>query len=294
MDQEQIRTVLAVERYGSFTLAADMLHVTQSTVTARIRHLERELGVAIWERTTRRLVLTSEGKKLMALFERMDNLFERMRGVADSSGFARHVVFGSVHSQWSSGILPLLRAWAEQQPSVTWRLITGHSRELIEWVRDGSLDAAITYFPAHEHGLLSELLAEQPLRLLGASILGLPDGSPLTTDQVKQHRLAYVEWGAPFTEWYRQEFDGWIPAIQVDQAPLLVQLLTNGGYLGFMPAALARTALNQGVLSEVPYLSETPLPARSVHLISSERALARPMVRDLWSHVLERGSSAFL
>lgn len=57
MDQDQIRTILAVERTGSFTQASEPLHVTQFTGSARVRQLEQELGATIWDRITRRLIL---------------------------------------------------------------------------------------------------------------------------------------------------------------------------------------------------------------------------------------------
>ncbi|NMP23145.1 LysR family transcriptional regulator [Sulfobacillus harzensis] len=286
MDRDQIETVLAVERFGSFTRAADALHVTQSTVTARVRQLESELGISIWERTTRRLVLTPEGTRLMALFKRTSILFERMFEVADERTVLRHVVIGSVHSQWSSGILPLLTRWAKSHPSVTWRLITGHSRELLDGVRDGVLDAAITYFPAGEHGLQSTLLAEQRIALLGAPNTVKEWATPM---DLPHFPLAYVNWGEPFTSWFQREFDSWTPTVQVDQAPLLIEILASGGYVGFMPRALAQPAVAEGKLVEVAFHPGFPTPLRSVYLVSSERALARGLIADVWHYLTVRG-----
>lgn len=285
MDQDQIRTILAVERTGSFTQAAELLHVTQSTVTARVRQLEQELGATIWDRTTRRMILTADGAKLMALFERVNILFDRIRDTADSDGYSRHVVFGSVHSQWSGGILPLLNGWVDQQTEITWRLITGHSRELLDWIRDGAIDMAVTYFGASEHGLRSIQVTAQRLALFAAPSRGIQE--PIESDAVKrQHSLAYVEWGPPFTDWFRQEFDALSPVVQVDQAPLLIQILEEGGHVGFMPAALAQGAVRGGRLVEMPYRPRLGMPTRAVHLVSSERALLRPIVHRLWDYLV--------
>lgn len=265
--------------------------MTQSTVTARVRQLEAELGIAIWERTTRRLLLTTEGARLMELFQRASILFERMLEVADDErALARHVVVGSVHSQWSSGILPLLTAWAKNRPRVTWRLVTGHSRELLDWVRDGVLDTAITYFPIGEHGMQSTLLAEQRLALLCApnTVSG-----PLRASDLPRLPLAYANWGEPFTGWFRREFDSWTPTVQVDQAPLLIEILASGDYLGFMPHPLAQAAILQGRLVEVAFDPVSPMPVRSVYLVSSERALARTITAELWHHLTTLGPDVF-
>lgn len=282
MDRDQIESVLAVVRLGSFTQAAKSLHVTQSTVTARIRQLESELGIPIWERTTRRLVLTPQGARLLELFQRTSILLERMFEVADERMALRHIVIGSVHSQWSSGILSLVTRWAKGNPGVTWRLITGHSGELLDGVRDGALDLAITYFPAGEHGMRSTLLAEQRLALFAA-----PDTVRMVDPDLALQRfpLAYVNWGEPFTSWFQREFESWTPTVQVDQAPLLIEILVSGGYLGFMPSALAERSLTEGKLVEVQHHPSVPMPFRSVFLVSHERTLSRELTADLWHYL---------
>lgn len=289
MDHEQILTVLAVERAGSFTRAAESLNVTQSTVTARIRQIERELGVAIWDRTTRRLVLTIEGKQLLDLFGRAAILFERMQEVVAAEGMSRHVVIGSVHSQWSSGILPILSAWTKSHPGITWRLLTGHSGELLDGVRDGAIDVAITYFPSGEHGIESKLLAQQELVFL--CVPQWVGSQVLKADDLKQLPLAYLNWGDPLTGWFQRELEGWIPTVQVDQAPLLIGMLLSGEYVGWMPRVLADAELRQGQLVEILVSLGSPMPQRSVYAVTSERALARSPVSDLWHHVAKEAPS---
>ncbi len=289
MNHDHILTVLAVERAGSFTRAAEELNVTQSTVTARIRQIEAELGVSIWERTTRRLVLTVEGKQLVDLFGRASILFERMREVVDARGFSRHVVMGSVHSQWSSGILPLLSSWTKNHPEISWRLLTGHSGELLAGVRDGGIDVAITYFPSGEHGILSKLLAQQDLVFL--CVPQLAGTRVLDASDLKQLPLAYLNWGDPLSGWFQRELEGWMPAVQVDQAPLLIAMLLSGNYVGWMPRALADAELRQGQLVEIPVRLGSSIPPRAVYAVTSERALVHSPVNDLWHHVTEKAPS---
>lgn len=289
VDQEDIATILAVARTGSFTRAAAELHVTQSTVTARVRKVEQELSVLVWDRTTRRLVLTADGASLMPLFQRMEGLFTRIQEMASPHQVGRRVVLGSVHSQWSSGIIPGLKLWATPL-GIRWRLVTGHSHELLHWVQDGSLDLAITYFPASERGMKSRLLVDQPIKLLGGS-LDNREPKVVTRNTTSLDRLVFLDWGHPFTEWFFEEFGDLNPVIQVDQAPLLLEILKDGGYLGFMPGALARHAIDQGQVALLDYQPDHPLPKRSVYVVSSERALTRPAIRELWTWLEIYGSS---
>lgn len=286
MDFDQVRTVLAIERTGSFTRAAEMLHLAQSTVTARVHQLEQELDTVIWDRTTRHVSLTPQGERLLPLFERAEILFDRIADVAESSDDARRLVFGSVHSQWSVGIIPMMESWA-RSANLRWRLVTAHSGELLQWVRDGSIDIAVTYFPGGERGLVSVLWAEHPLVLLGSPDLAA-QAHQWTNEEVRARKIAYLEWGPPFTEWFGHEFDGVVPAVQVDQAPLLLQVLSQGGYVGFMPKALADDALRRGQATILTYLSRTPLPVRSVYMVSSDRALQNRGAASVWAHITDQ------
>lgn len=139
----------------------------------------------------------------------------------------------------------------------------------MDWIRDGAIDMVVTYFGISEHGLQSTQVAVQRLALFAAPSRG--GGDPIETDGVKrQHSLAYVEWGPPFTEWFRQEFDAGSLVAHVDQAPLLLKILEEGGHVGFMPAALAQDAVRGGRLVEMPYRPRVGMPARAAHLVSSE------------------------
>lgn len=227
----------------------------------------------------------------MELFGRAAILFERIREAADRS--EGHVVFGSVHSQWSSGILSFLTQWAHQRPGVTWRLITGHSRELLDRIHDGALDAALTYLPGAQKGLQSTLIAEQRLALYTAHPAQGISCKAFTPSTVRTMPLAHLDWGPPFTSWFQRELEGWTPSVQVDQVPLLLEILMAGSYVGFLPAALAREVVLAGRLVELNYQYLEPIPSRSVYLVGSEQALDRAVVQGLWNHLITEGPMLF-
>ncbi|MEH6811770.1 MAG: LysR family transcriptional regulator, partial [Motiliproteus sp.] len=58
-----LRAFTQIAGCGSFTRAAESLHLTQSTLTATIKQLEQQLGLSLLDRTTRRVLLTSEGER---------------------------------------------------------------------------------------------------------------------------------------------------------------------------------------------------------------------------------------
>ena len=75
----QMRALVAIAKTGSFTLAAEYLHVTQSALSGQIKELEQMLGVTVVERTTRKAQLSELGRELYPLFDKMLQDLEQQR-----------------------------------------------------------------------------------------------------------------------------------------------------------------------------------------------------------------------
>ncbi len=71
-----LRAFYAVAQAGSFTRAAESLHLTQSTLTATIKQLEDQVGLTLFDRTTRQVLLSSEGKRFLPVAERLLSDFD--------------------------------------------------------------------------------------------------------------------------------------------------------------------------------------------------------------------------
>lgn len=74
MEIRQLRTFMSIVTLGSFSEASKQLGYTQSSVTSHIQLLEKELGVALFERMGHSLMLTAEGEKLYSYAERITRL----------------------------------------------------------------------------------------------------------------------------------------------------------------------------------------------------------------------------
>ena len=71
MELRHLRTIAAVARHGSFTKAAEELHLAQSAISQQIRRLEHELGVEVFRRTSRKVELTAEGRVILGYAQRV-------------------------------------------------------------------------------------------------------------------------------------------------------------------------------------------------------------------------------
>jgi len=106
MDLEQVRTFLAVAANGSFLEAANRLHVTQSTVSARMQNLEAYLGTKLFVRNRAGAALTPSGKRFMRHAKSLMLTLEQARhDVGLPSRFRASITVGARIALWEN-LLP--------------------------------------------------------------------------------------------------------------------------------------------------------------------------------------------
>ncbi|MCU4748895.1 MULTISPECIES: LysR family transcriptional regulator [unclassified Streptomyces] len=151
----QLSYFLAAVSHGSFSAAADALHIAQPSLSEQIRRLEHTLGVVLFTRTNRRLQLTDAGRTLLPHAERtladVRELGQAVREVRTLSGGT--VSFGAFNSAHLYLLTPLIRDFHEQYPQVLVRVVGLNSAEVADAVRAGELEAGLVQLPIKDHGL---------------------------------------------------------------------------------------------------------------------------------------------
>jgi len=143
MDLHDLNVFATAARHGSVTKAAKALSTVQSNVTARIRLLERELGVQLFDRTYRGITLTAKGQQLLPYAQQLLSLAENARvAMADGSDVRGVLRIGALQSTASARLPNILRAYAVDHDHVDVSIETGTSSELIERVLASRLDGA--------------------------------------------------------------------------------------------------------------------------------------------------------
>ncbi|WCB96329.1 Hydrogen peroxide-inducible genes activator [Baekduia alba] len=146
MELRALSYFVAVAEAGSFTRAAEQLHIVQPAVSQQVRRLEDELGVALFTRTTRAVTLTAAGERLLSEARAVLAAADRTRRVAAelASGDAAELRLAT-----ASGLGPwlhrVLDALAGSAPGVSVRLTTLPYRERVAAVAAGTLDAALVH-----------------------------------------------------------------------------------------------------------------------------------------------------
>ena len=176
MEFRQLAYVEAVARYGGFTRAAERLHVAQSAVSAQIRALEAELGVALFARTTRRVALTPAGELFVT---RARRVLAELDGARAEVSEITAVVSGRVTIGATAVVGPFdlptaLARFAERSPGIAVRLRSGLVTGLLGALDQGELDLVVGPIHADLPARFDALpLADEQV------VLVLPPGHPL-------------------------------------------------------------------------------------------------------------------
>jgi DNA-binding transcriptional LysR family regulator len=256
MDIDQARTFLAITAHGSFLEAARQLHLTQSTVSARIQRLEDELGARLFVRNRAGASLTPPGRRFLDYAKRLVLTADQARGdVGLPQRYRASLRVGGRIALWD-GFLPRWVGWMRRRAAdVVIRSEIGFEEDLMRRLIEGTLDIGLMYTPSHSPGLIVEHLFDETLVLVSTRA----DSSGPSEDYI------YVEWGPGFHFQHAQSYPNLEGPPQIANIGWLgIQLaLTNGGSC-FLPARMAAPYVTAGRLHRVAGSPEYVHPAYMV------------------------------
>lgn len=150
VNPKTLATFLAVAENASFRKAAEQLHVSLPAVSMQIKQMEERLGVALFQRTTRKVELTAEGEELLVSTRKamaeLEAALARIQQVADAQH--GHLSFACVPTVAGTTLPTLLTEFARLYPGITVRVREVTQPELLEAVRRRDVDFGIGLQPA--------------------------------------------------------------------------------------------------------------------------------------------------
>ena len=271
----ELRTLIAVSQYGTFSAAGARIGLTQSAVSAQMQRLEDELGFALFDRTGRSATLNDAGRETLALAEEIIALYARLseRGaLAAESGMLR---VGAIASAQVSFLADALARFREDRPGWRIRVVPGVSLNLLGQVDSGELDLAVIIKPPF--ALPSELewrtLVTEPFVLLVPKALAR--GKRSWRELLKSE---------PFIRYDRTSFGGRLvdrflrrarlnvhDVLELDELQAIAQLVARGigialipdtAGLGKWPAGVAALPLDEATFHREIGLVQRPRHSR--------------------------------
>ncbi len=243
MDITLARTFLEVVGTGSFVVASERLHVTQTAVSARIRTLEEQLGRRLFVRNKAGARLTPAGERFRRYATTLVQVWERARQqVALPAGRAEIVSIGGEISLWQ----PLLAQWLvwmhENCPELALKAEIDLTDRLLDRLQEGSLDIAVLYSPPSRPELVTELLSEEKLVMVTSDPAGGLD----------PERYIHVDWGTAFRSSLQAAFPQLgAPSVSISLGPVALGYLLTAGGSGYFRLSAAQPYLDSGRLARV-------------------------------------------
>tara|TARA_R110002049_G_scaffold262978_1_gene439050 strand:+ start:106 stop:963 length:858 start_codon:yes stop_codon:yes gene_type:complete len=273
MDTELARTFLTVAATGNFVAAASRLHVTQSTVSARIHTLETLLGSRLFQRGRNGAVLTPSGKRFLRHAKHLVRTVEQAHhDVGLPQGFSDVLTLSGRIAVWE-GFLPHWVAWMQKAaPDVSLRLEIGFEADIMQGLIEGTVDIGVMYTPTTRPGLVVEALFDETLLLVTSDLKrGWPDDGYI-----------HIDWGPEFHAQFSDHHpDAPPPALIANIGWLGVQQLLTYGGSGYFPQRLLRHYMEDGLLWRIPDAPQFKLPAYMVYPRDSDNATLKQALDGL-------------
>jgi DNA-binding transcriptional LysR family regulator len=237
----EFSTFLAVVRHGTFSSAAERLNVSQSTVSYRLRTLERRLGLVLLDRGRGRLGahLTANGEALLNLAGRWEALH------ADIQQLARRgtsLGIGASDSVNSYILADAYASLAAHRPEVQLHVVTGNSRALYQLLDQHEIDVAFTLYGRATPGCRVEEFLKEPMVVVTGGSLPTKDGQ-ITLSQLDPRNELRLGWPDPISGSRGARGE---TRISVDVSHLVQPFLANRRNWTIVPASMEAALATAG------------------------------------------------
>ncbi len=151
MDSNLLNIFTTVAKSNSITLGAKKLKVTQANVTLRIKQLEKQLGLKLFHRVPKGVILTKEGKKLMPLAEGVGEKIEQIQAHMKNINRQESLIVASTYTNASKRLIPFLKKINIDFPNIELELIRKTKIPIIKLLLEYKIDIGfINHIPKNE------------------------------------------------------------------------------------------------------------------------------------------------
>ncbi len=262
MTLKQLEAFYWAAKLGSFAIAADRLHVTQSSLSKRIAELEASLGAPLFDRSSQRAVLTEIGQRTVPLAHQMITLGDSVKALVSAPEGLHGVCKFGISELGSLTWLPrFVASVRDAHPNLVLRPYVDLARQLEHRVARGELDFAVSPGPSPDSDLQAEVMSEVRFSWMG-SPARMGRRRTLRAEDFERHPIITMTEGSGLT----RAFDAWAAAqglrvqrILACNSLMAITGLTAAGIgISFLPTDYMGAWVKQGSLVEL--VSNPPLP----------------------------------
>ena len=255
MEIRQLRAFVAIAETKTFTAGAKRVHVTQAAISMQISQLEKEIGLPIFIRTPRQVLLTEAGEVLLGRARKILREHDAaIAQIAELAGAKKgRLRIGSASSNFLTGNLPkVLNRLKKQFPDAEISVISGTSEALIERILAGEMDVAFVSLPVESQHIQTELLFSDEIVAIAHPSHPLANKKVVSAAALAGEKLILGERGGNT----RREFDNFFVAagvkpnvsMELSRQSSINEMVKNGMGVGIAGVKAVEKDVKEGKL----------------------------------------------
>ena len=292
MNFDAIKTFLSLSETKNFNKTAELLFISQPTVTVRIKALEEELGQTLFIRSNKAVELSPAGVHFLSYATQIFQIVNESESFMQSYHRFDHLLSISAPvTSWDFGPFSKdVLSYARAHPQVFYNLRRSTSKKILGEVSEGSVDLGLVYVLPKPQDVEAIPYVQEDLLLVAAPEHQFTFRDNLLTSIRSTPAIIRQEYGTTATQLAEELFHSIPCNIQTEHPRLQLELIKQGFGAGLIQQSLVQEELDQGtlVLIDCAY-NEHPLLYKGYLVYRKPR---EAMVRDLVDHLLaqEHGS----
>ena len=285
----QLKYTLAVAEHGNFTTASDKCFVTQPTLSMQVQKLEEELGVVIFNRSTKPLQVTEIGKKVLFQAKKIVEESSRMNDVvSEEKGIIGGTLKVGIIPTVSSTLLPLfLNIFTKKHKNVELKIEEFNTETINQKLEDNTIDCAIAATPLNNNRIIERPLYYEPFVAYVPEHHFLSGNKVLEVDDLSNGDILILKDGHCFRNQVLNlcSFEDLNKQYELKSGSFetLINLSNNGPWMTIIPYLHSNNLSAKNIENIIPF--EEPSPAREISMIYSKSQLKLPVINALMTTI---------
>lgn len=274
MTSAGIECFLAVCRCKTVSRAAEVLYITQSSLSTRLKTLEQELGGKLFQRQrgSRKMALTPAGKAFYELAVQYEALTQKMLQVCRERRQCLRV--SSLNSLGTYLLPEVYDRFIQDYPEVELQIqdmeLESASRSLLA----GTTDIAFTSGKTGDEHLMQRPVLRESMALICSRSIALSQS--VCVEELRRYQELYIEWSHPFAQWHQKTIGSGHPQLTVSIMAHLRQFIEQKGCWAIVPISVAH-----GLQKDCPIRildCSFPLPCRDISMLTAADKADNPTI----------------